>query len=111
MKATTVIFRKEWNEYTRRWNALAIFPDFFEVRSGDIFVTCYAHVGQHSDMCRDYFADTKPVKAREEWLPLFHELKKIYGPLKFAKRLPSASSYYRAEYLRRLKARKEGGLL
>ena len=93
-KAVKVIFRKERHPETAAYSILAIFPDLYERGFyGGVNITCYSHIGQHSEMSRGYFADTKPVKDRKEYLPLLRELQKIYGALRIVKRCYSWRYY------------------
>ena len=54
---------------------LAVFPDTYE-KSG--FLTCYAHLGQHSYAHTDYLKDLKPAK-EEQYKSLKEELENIVG--------------------------------
>ncbi len=76
---TKVIFRQEDNG-----NLVAVFPEM----PADMFgrdMTCYAHIGQHSAMCIEYYWETKPAKHYDA---LLAELQAIgYDDLKVMKRI------------------------
>lgn len=71
---TRVIFRKCKGEF--KGEIVAFFPDTYNRYNGNM--TCYAHIGQHSDANIRYYWDT--VKAtEEEYKPLLDELTNVIG--------------------------------
>lgn len=74
MEKVKVIFRKEYNEYTKEWEVIAFFPEF-EVRYGNI--VCYRHIGQHGTADILYYHTTKKASP-DEYAELFKELKSVY---------------------------------
>ena len=78
MQKSKVIFRKFKNEI------LAIFPYFVNNYNGD--VTCYAHLGQHSDCDYNYVIKNSQPINKPKKLPLYNELKSIGYNLQVIKR-------------------------
>jgi len=74
---TQVIFRKE-----KDGEIIAVFP--YLIYQG-VFITCYAHVGQHSSMDWNYFDQTKPA-TEDEYKDLQKELTNIGYNLDIIKR-------------------------
>ena len=52
----------------------AVFPSLVE---GKDLVVCYAHIGQHSACCREWYGDTRPATPTE-YADLHQELIAIY---------------------------------
>lgn len=64
---------------------VAVFPT--ERNRGDIM--CYAHVGQHSDCCREWVTQDTRNATPNEYAPLLAELRTIgYDDLQIIKRMP-----------------------
>lgn len=74
MEKVKVIFRKEKNLYTNKYEVIAFMP---ELKSNYGRIVCYATMGQHSEADLEYYHHTK--KATEaEYKPLYNELKAVY---------------------------------
>ena len=74
-----VMFRKYRNKSAE---ILAVFPYEAHDRSG-LFVTCYAHIGQHGSVQMAHvFTATRPAKP-DEYADLYRELQGIYERAKF----------------------------
>ncbi len=84
-----IIFKKdkETNE------VIAFMPYDFQTWRGEF--TCYAHVGQHSCTCDDYYRECKTA-TEEEYKPLMEELQQIGYTVKVIKRINGAK--YRKAY-------------
>lgn len=66
---------------------IVVFPYFKEARG---FLTCYAHVGQHSVAAWDYVRYCTRPATPEEYTGLLAEIKRIgYNDLEIMQRLPS----------------------
>ncbi len=85
---TPVIFRKHGDEIT------AVFPSMPEDYEGR-FMTCYAHVGQHSGCCKAWYLDGLPATP-EEYADLLQELNDVgYHDIRVFQRV---TSDHRAEF-------------
>ena len=84
-----IIFKKdkETNE------VVAFMPYDFQTWQGEF--TCYAHVGQHSNTCYNYYLSCKPA-TEEEYKPLLEELQQIGYNVEVIKRINTAK--YRKAY-------------
>lgn len=71
---TRVFFVKERNPWTEEDEITAVFPD--EVNPTNGFVTCYAHIGQHSEGMLDAFLQC-PEATEEEYASLLRELETV----------------------------------
>ena len=71
---TRVFFVKEKNPWTEEDEITAVFPD--EVNPTNGFVTCYAHIGQHSEGMLDAFLHC-PEATEEEYASLLRELETV----------------------------------
>lgn len=70
MQKFPVIFRKQTDG-----EILAVFPNQLEY---NLYLECYAHIGQHSTCSLDYYrSDTRPATP-EEYADLLAELTAIY---------------------------------
>ena len=69
MKKTKVIFRKAQNPFTKNWDIVAFFPETYN----DGYMTCYEHVGQHSEAHITFYWNTKKAMP-EEYERLYNEL-------------------------------------
>lgn len=100
MEKVKVIFRKEYNEYTKKWDVIAFFPEF-RVRYGNI--VCYAHIGQHGEADILYYRTTKKTSP-DEYAELFKELKSVYYDYELVvkQRLNYRDLYKALDYDRRL---------
>ncbi len=85
METTEVIFRVE-----KDGSILAVFP--YISYSGCNYVTCYQHIGQHSEMRWSYMSDTKPATP-ERYADLKAELESIGYNLKVIKRAQRSKMY------------------
>ena len=75
---TPVLFRKSHGE------VIAVFPTI--AASPSDHGTCYAHVGQHSGFCWEWYRETAPAKP-SEYQDLLAELRGIgYDDLKIYRR-------------------------
>lgn len=74
MEKIKVIFRKEKNPYTKKWNVVAFFPELTATYGK---IVTYRHIGQHSEGYLDWYWETKKV-TEEEYKPLLDELNGIY---------------------------------
>ena len=74
MEKLKVIFRKDKNPVTNKYEVIAFFPEI-EVNYGNIM--SYMHVGQHGEASYEYYLNTKKA-TEEEYKPLLKELKGIY---------------------------------
>lgn len=74
MEKIKVIFRKEYNEYTKKYDVIAFLPEI-EANYGKIM--SYAHIGQHSEADILYYHTTKKATP-DEYVELLKELKMIY---------------------------------
>ena len=77
MEKITMIFRKAYNPYTKRYESVAFIPET-SVSYGRI--CCYQHIGQHSEAALAYYNQTKKATF-EEYKDLFEELKRIYDDM------------------------------
>jgi hypothetical protein len=77
MTATRISFRVDRGQVT------AVLPD---VPANRGFLTCYAHIGQHGECCREWYASTRPA-TKQERAPLAVELAHKYGPLRIIQRI------------------------
>lgn len=68
-----IIFRRE---RTKSGEVTAVFPTLPSDYAGR-YMTCYAHVGQHSGCGFDWYWSTRPAKP-EEYSDLLVELRRIY---------------------------------
>ena len=71
-----VIFKKHYFRDAREWEVTAFFPTLPHDYAGQ-YLTCYAHVGQHSGAAFQFFWSGKKCKP-EEYADLLAELKGIY---------------------------------
>jgi len=69
LKKTKVIFRKAQNPFTKNWDIVAFFPETYN----DGYMTCYEHVGQHSEAHITFYWNTKKAMP-EEYERLYNEL-------------------------------------
>ena len=69
MEKTKVIFRKAQNPFTKNWDIVAFFPETYN----DGYMTCYEHVGQHSEAHITFYWNTKKAMP-EEYARLYNEL-------------------------------------
>ena len=74
MEKTKVIFRKVKNPYTKDWNIVAFFPETYD----NGFMTCYEHMGQHSEAHLQTYWESKRAKP-EEYAELYKELTELVG--------------------------------
>ena len=72
---------------------VAFMPYDFQSWKGEF--TCYAHVGQHSNTCYEYYRECKPA-TEEEYKPLMEELQQIGYVVEVIKRINT--SEYRKAY-------------
>lgn len=76
--ATLVKFYKELS------GVVAVFPQLKRFNGYKYNVTCYSHVGQHSEGDKSYFENLSPASP-EEYEPLKTELESIGYKLKICK--------------------------
>lgn len=82
MDKLKVIFRKEYDRYTNKWDVVAFMP---EIRANYGKILCYAHIGQHSEADYLYYYNT--VKAApDEYEDLLKELQSIYNDVQLVVR-------------------------
>jgi hypothetical protein len=62
----------------RTGEVTALLPDVPEHHS---FMTCYAHVGQHSSCDTRWVREETRAATPEEYAPLLRELEQIYGTM------------------------------
>jgi hypothetical protein len=75
-----IIFKKD----KKTNEVVAFMPYDFQTWEG--MFTCYAHVGQHSRACYDYYLSCKPA-TEEEYKPLLEELQQIGYNVEIRKRI------------------------
>ena len=68
--STIVIFRADRKD----GDVTAVFPTLPADSSWTM--TCYAHIGQHSGCCREWYCDTRPARP-DEYADLAAELRQI----------------------------------
>jgi hypothetical protein len=55
---------------------IAFLPD--EKTANPSFISCYEHVGQHSDASLEYFTECRPATP-DQYLPLKAEMENLFG--------------------------------
>ena len=95
---TIVIFKKDPQNHNE---VIAFMP--YEICNWQGYFTCYAHVGQHSTTCDQYFRQCRTA-IQEEYEPLLNELISIGYNVEVKKRL-STEKFKQAyqEFLKRNK--------
>ena len=78
---TIVIFKKDPQNHNE---VIAFMP--YEICNWQGYFTCYAHVGQHSTTCDQYFRQCRTA-TKEEYEPLLNELISIGYNVEVKKRL------------------------
>lgn len=76
---TDVIFYRELNaDEKEQADIVALFPEskYRHPQLGKMFVTCYQHIGQHSDGVPEYFEGLEQATP-EEYTPLKEELESL----------------------------------
>ena len=73
MQKLTVLFRAN-RSGAFKGDVTAVFPSLVEGRG---LVACYAHIGQHSACCLEWYRGTRPA-APTEYADLHQELTDIY---------------------------------
>jgi transposase-like protein len=74
MEKTKVIFRKEYNQYTKQWEVIALFPEF-EASFGKI--QCYTEEGW-SECDINYYRHNTKKAIPEEYGKMYEYLKDIF---------------------------------
>ena len=83
MEKLKVIFRKEYNEYTKEWDVIAFMP---EVRVSNGYICYYSHVGQHGEADYLYYLKSTKKATPEEYADLLTELRRIYDDVELVVR-------------------------
>lgn len=91
---TKVIFRKHRDS----GDMIAFFPAIAADVNG-MYMSCYAHVGQHSSSCMGYFRECVPATP-EEYASLKAELESIGYDLKVAYRISQKDTQERINQVR-----------
>ena len=74
MEKLKVIFRKEYNEYTKRWEVIAFMPES-SANYGNI--TCFDKTCGHGEATYGYYLKTRKATP-EEYAELLSIMKRIY---------------------------------
>jgi hypothetical protein len=71
-----VIYR---TDPTDKGEPIAFFP---EASANPGMIVCYAHIGQHSEACNEYYRSCKPIRGplTGAAASLHHELSQSYAP-------------------------------
>ena len=78
MEKIAMIFRKEYNPNTKSYEPIAFIP---ELPASYGRISCYSHMGQHSEADFEYYKQTQKATF-DEYKELLKELECVYSDMK-----------------------------